>query len=135
MPATPTQVVTGLKNRLALISGLRTFSYQPPQINPPQAFPVINNIRYHRAMAGGYVEYDVTCYVIVGRYTDDRAFAALDEYLAYSGNKSIRQILEGDETLGGTCQSLTVASSVNISSVNQADAEFLQIAVSVTVNG
>lgn len=135
MPATPTQVMNGLRVRLATISGLRAFSYQPPQINPPIGFPVINKIQYHRAMAGGLVEYDVTCYIIVGRYTDDRAFADLDAYLAYSGSKSIRAALEGDETLGGFCQSLTVASAININSISNGEAEFLQIALNVTVNG
>jgi hypothetical protein len=86
-------------------------------------------------MGGGLVVYDCIVYVIVGRYTDDRANADLDDYLAYSGAKSIRAILEGDETLGGVAQSLTVASSADITSINQADAEFLQIATQVTVNG
>lgn len=135
MPATPTQVLAGLKTRLATISGLRTFQFQPSQLNPPVAYPVINSVNYHRAMGGGLVVFDCTVYVIVGRYTDDRANADLDGYLAYSGAKSIRAALEGDETLGGVAQSLTVNSSTDISSIQQSDAEFLQIATQVTVNG
>lgn len=135
MPATATQVLTGLKNRLSLISGLRTFNHQPSQVNPPVAYPVINQVNYHRAMGGGLVVYDCVVYVIVGRYTDDRANSDLDDYLAFTGAKSLRATLEGDETLGGVAQSLTVASSTDISSVSQGDAEFLQIATQVTVNG
>jgi hypothetical protein len=135
MAATASQVLNGLKDRLATISGLRTFSFQPPQLNPPVAFPVITQVNYHRAMRGGLVVYDCVVYVIVGRYTDDRANADLDGYLAFSGAKSIRAALEGDETLGGVAQSLTVNSSTDISSVQQSDAEFLQIATQVTVNG
>ena len=135
MAATASQVVLGLKNRLATITGLRTFSYQPSQINPPVAFPVINQVNYHRAMRGGLVVFDCVVYVITGRYTDDRANADIDDYLAFSGAKSIRAALEGDETLGGVAQSLTVASSTDITSVSQGDAEFLQIATQVTVNG
>jgi hypothetical protein len=135
MAATATQVLTGLKNRLATISGLRTFSYQPSQINPPIAFPVINQVNYHRAMGGGLVVFDCVVYVIVGRYTDDRANQDLDDYLAFSGAKSLRAAIEADETLGGVAQSLTVASSTDITSVSQGDAEFLQIATQVTVNG
>jgi len=104
-------------------------------VNPPVAFPVINQVNYHRAMGGGLVVYDCVVYVIVGRYTDDRANTDLDDYLAYSGAKSIRAILEGDETLGGVAQSLTVASGSDITSISQGDAEFLQIATQVTVNG
>jgi hypothetical protein len=114
---------------------LRTFSYQPSQINPPIAFPVINQVNYHRAMGGGLVVFDCVVYVIVGRYTDDRANQDLDDYLAFSGAKSLRAAIEADETLGGVAQSLTVASSTDITSVSQGDAEFLQIATQVTVNG
>lgn len=135
MAATPSQVLAGLKARLATITGLRTFQFQPSQLNPPVAYPVINSINYHRAMRGGLVVYDCVVYVIVGRYTDDRANADLDGYLAFSGAKSIRAALEGDETLGGVAQSLTVNGSTDISAIQQSDAEFLQIATQVTVNG
>ena len=135
MPATPSQVVTGLKNRLATITGLRAFSYQPSSLNPPVGFPVINRIEYHGAMQGGLVIYDCTVYVIVGRYTDDRAFDTADDFLAFSGAKSIRAVLEGDQTLGSVAQSLTVESAANISAVNVADQDFLQVALQVTVNG
>lgn len=135
MPATPSQVVTGLKNRLATITGLRAFSYQPSALNPPVGFPVINRIEYHGAMQGGLVIYDCTVYVIVGRYTDDRAFDNADDFLAFSGTKSIRAAIEADETLNGVAQSLVVDSAANISSVNVADQDFLQVALQVTVNG
>lgn len=135
MAATPSQVMNGLKDRLARINGVRAFSYQPPALNPPVAFPVINRIEYHGAMQGGLVIYDCTVYVIIGRYSDDRAFETADEYLAFAGQKSVRAALEGDETLGGVAQSLTVASGTNISSVNVADQDFLQVALQVTVNG
>jgi hypothetical protein len=135
MPATPSQVVTGLKNRLATISGLRTFNYQPSSLNPPVGFPLINRIQYHGAMGGGLVIYDCTVYVIVGRYTDDRAFDDADDYLAYSGAKSVRAALEGDQTLGGIAQSLTVENGASISSVNAVDQDFLQVSLQVTVNG
>lgn len=135
MPATPSQVVTGLKARLATITGLRTFSFQPSSLNPPVGFPVINRIEYHRAMGGGLVVFDCSVFVIVGRYSDDRAFADADDFLAFSGAKSIRAAIEGDETLAGVAQSLTVGSGANISSVNVADQDFLQVALQVTVNG
>lgn len=135
MAASPSQVVTGLKARLATITGLRTFSFQPSSLNPPVGFPVINRIEYHGAMRGGLVIFDCTVYVIVGRYSDDRAFNDADDFLAFSGAKSIRAAIEGDETLGGVAQSLTVASGANISSVNVADQDFLQVALQVTVNG
>ena len=44
MPATVSQVATGLATRLATISGLRTYTYQPEQLNPPFAYPQINRV-------------------------------------------------------------------------------------------
>ncbi len=135
MPATASQVRSGLATRLATISGLRAFSYQPSQLNPPVGYPVITQVRYHGMMGGGMPIYDCTVYVIVGRYTDDRANADLDGYLAYSGAKSLRAALEADPTLGGVAQSIIVSSSTDISSLTQADQEFIQVATQLTVNG
>jgi len=135
MPATVSQVATGLANRLATISGLRTSAYQPEQLNPPFAFPILNRIEYHRAFSGGDVVMDWTVNVIVGRYVDRNAFATLDDYLSYSGAKSVRAAIEGDKTLGGVCQTLVLPSGANITSLSSADAEFLQIQFQVTVHG
>jgi hypothetical protein len=134
MPATVSQVATGLKNRLATISGLRTFDYQPEQLNPPVGFPVIDSIEYHRAMGGGDVTMRFNVFVIVGRYLDRVAHANLDAYLSYSGASSLRAALEGDRTLGGVAQTLIVDSSTSISSLTVAEADFLQIVSSVTVH-
>jgi hypothetical protein len=135
MPATVSQVATGLKNRLSTISGLRTFNYQPEQLNPPVAYPVLNSITYHRAFGGGNVEMFWSVFVVVGRYTDSRAFELCDDFLAYSGVKSLRAAIEGDKTLGGVCQSLVVSSSISIQPQTQADAEFLTVRVDLTVHG
>ena len=135
MPATVSQVATGLATRLATISGLRTSAYQPEQLNPPFAFPTLNRIEYHRAFAGGDVVMDWTVNVIVGRYVDRNSFAILDDYLSYSGAKSVRAAIEGDKTLGGVCQTLVLPSGANIMSLSSADAEFLQIQFQVTVHG
>ena len=135
MPATVSQVATGLANNLATISGLRTSAYQPEQLNPPFAFPTLNRIEYHRAFAGGDVVMDWTVNVIVGRYVDRNSFAILDDYLSYSGVKSVRAAIEADKTLGGVCQTLVLPSGANITSLSSADAEFLQIQFQVTVHG
>ena len=127
MSATVTQIATALAARLGTISGLRTFNYQPEQINPPVAFPVLNTITYHRAFAGGDVVTDWGLVVIVGRYTDSRAFAALDGFLSYSGASSIRAAIEGDKTLGGVVKALILSNGAQIMPQEQADAEFLMV--------
>lgn len=134
MAATVSQVATGLATRLGTITGLRTYNYQPEQLNPPIAFPVLNSVEYHRAFNGGDVVMNYTITVIVGRYLDRTAHALLDEFLSYSGTKSIRAALEADQTLGGVVHTLVVPSGADISSLSSADAEFLQIQISVTVH-
>lgn len=127
MAATVTQVATGLATRLATIPNLRTFNHQPDQINPPIAFPVLAAINYHRAFAGGDVITDWGIVVIVGRYTDSRAFAALDGYLSYDGASSIRLAIEGDKTLGGIAKTLILSNGAQVMPQEQADAEFLMV--------
>jgi hypothetical protein len=135
MPATISQVATGLQTRLATISGLRTFSYQPEQENPPFAYPEINSVDYHRAFSGGDVVMNWTIYVIVGRWLDRTAHAALDDYLSYSGAKSIRAAIEADQTLGGVCSTLIVRSGADITSLDANGAQFLVIQLQVEVHG
>lgn len=135
MPATVSQVAIGLANRLSTISGLRVSTYQPEQLNPPFAYPQINRIEYHRAYGGGDVVMDWTVHVVVGRWLDRTAHAALDDYLSYSGAKSIRAAIEGDTSLGGVCSTLIVRSGLDISSLDANGAEFLQIQLQVEVHG
>lgn len=134
MPATVSQVADGLKARLATISGLRTFSYQPEQVNPPVAFPVLESIDYHKAFGGGDVRMQFTIIVIVGRYLDRVAHANLDGFLSFDGATSLRAAIEGDRTLGGVAQTLVMDSSLSIGALAVAEAEFLQVSFSVLVH-
>jgi hypothetical protein len=134
MPATVSQVATGLAARLGTITGLRTYTYQPEQLNPPFAYPDLTRVQYHRAFAGGDVVMDWTIHVIVGRYLDRTAHASLDGYLSYDGASSIRAAIEADRTLGGVCQTLILAEGANISALTQGDADFLQITLDCQVH-
>jgi len=134
MPATVSQVAEGLKARLATVTGLRTFSYQPEQVNPPVAFPVLDSIDYHRAFGGGDVQMRFTIIVIVGRYLDRVAHTNLDGFLSFSGATSLRAAIEGDKTLGGVANTLVMDSSLSIGSLAIAEAEFLQVSFSVLVH-
>jgi len=134
MPATVSQAAAGLATRLATVSGLRTSSFQPEQLNPPQAFPVLTNVEYHRAMNGGDVRMSFDVIVIVGRYVDRLAHSRLDDYLSYSGASSIRAALEGDRTLGGVAQTLHVEGGAQIETVAVAEGDFLQVSFNVSVH-
>jgi len=72
--------------------------------------------------------------VIVGRYLDRVAHANLDGFLSYSGASSVRAALEADKTLGGVVQTSVLDSSMEIDSLSVAEAEFLQIQLSLRVH-
>lgn len=135
MAATVSQVMTGLKDRLATISGLRAFAFQPDYINPPTAFPVLNEITYHGAFGGGDVLFDGVVQVIVGGISDRMTQGLLDGYASYSGATSVRAALEGDLTLGGVANTLVVSRSAGIRRITIGDAEFVQVEIAFQVHG
>ena len=127
MAATISQVNAGIKTRLATISGLRVFDYMPDAVNPPLAFPVLTGIEYHKAFSGGDVQFSYNIGVVVGRVSERTAQTTLDQFMSYSGASSIRAALEGDKTLGGIVDTLTLSSSANISSLAIGDANFITV--------
>lgn len=135
-PATVKQVATAIQTRLATISGLRTYNYQPEQLTPPVAYPELSSVTYHRTMGNGsaLTQMDWTIRVIVGRYTDRTAHDLLDQYLSATGSNSVRAAIEADTTLGGVVQAVILSSSTDITSLSNADAEFLQIQFTLTVH-
>jgi len=134
MPATVSQVADGIKVRLATVSGLRTFSYQPEQLNPPVAFPVLESVEYHRAFGGGDVQMRWQIFVIVGRYLDRVAHSNLDGFLSFSGATSLRAAIEADRTLGGVVNTLVLDSGMSVGSLTVAEADFLQVQCSLLVH-
>ena len=126
MTATITQVKTGLAARLATITGLRTYAYQPDQLNAPMAYSNLNTITYHRTF-GGMTEQEYTVTVIVARATERTAEASVDGFTAYDGTTSVRAAIEADRTLGGVVDDLIVESATGIQSVSANDTEYLSV--------
>lgn len=126
MTATITQVKTGLAARLATITGLRTYAYQPDQLNAPMAYSNLDSITYHRTF-GGMTEQQYTVTVIVARATERTAEASVDGYTAYSGTTSVRAAIEADRTLGGVVDDLIVESATGIQSISANDTEYLSV--------
>ena len=133
MSANISQLAAGLKVRLNTIAGLRTFTYQPEQIQPPVAYPVLDSVNYHKSFGNGIVSTDWSIYIIVGRYTDSRAHELLDGFLSTSGATSVITAIEGDKTLGGTANTLILNSGASIQPQTQGDAEFLTVRFSCLV--
>ena len=134
MPATITQVKDGLKARIESVSGLRAFDHQPDQVNPPFAFPTLDNITYHRTgMASGGVVMDFTITLILNRASERTAQEALDQYMSWDGAKSLRAAIEADRTLGGVCDDLQVNGAENLTNIDANDTLYLAVDFKVTV--
>ena len=134
MPATISQVKDGLKAAIQTISGLRAFDYQPDQVNPPFAWPTLDEIRYHQTgFAAGGVVMDFTITLVVQRVSERVAQDALDQYMAWTGTKSLRAAIEADRTLGGVCEDLIVGSAGNFTNIDANDTLYLTVDFKVTV--
>lgn len=116
---------TGLANRVATISGLRTSATVPDNPTPPQAVVYLNRIDYDVAMGRGCDEYEFTILVIVGRAADRVAQTSLDVYCDPSGMTSIKAAVEGDTTLGGKALDCRIKEMRSQSSITVGDTTFL----------
>lgn len=133
MTATVTEVKQGLANRLATITGLRAFAYQPDQLNAPIAFSMLDNILYHRTMATAMTEMSFTVTVIVCKADSRSAQSQVDPYVSATGASSVKAAIEGDRTLGGKVDDLVVNSAGGMQIVNAEDGDYLSVDFNVTV--
>lgn len=133
MATTVSQIKTGLKTQLATISGLNAKDYQPDNVSPPYAWPMLDGITYHGAMGGGLVTYEFTVSVVVSRVVEKDAQTKLDNYLSWDGTTSVRAAIEADKTLGGVASNLIVKSAGNISTIDIGDVSYFAVDFAVTV--
>lgn len=133
MAATISQVNTGLKNRLATISGLRTYEYQPDEVRPPISFPQITAVEYHSAFGSGDCVFRATIQTVCGKVSDRSAQALLDGFASNNGASSIRGAIEGDPTLGGIVSTLSVQRSGSINYIKAGEADFLTFDIEVVI--
>ena len=104
----PSQVRDALKTRLQTISGLRVYEVIPEPVTPPCAIVGQLDFTFDIDNARGLDQANVDIYVIVQRFSERAGQDKLDGYLAGTGATSIKAAIEGDRTLGGTCQTLRV---------------------------
>lgn len=131
--STITEISDAIKNSLTVIPGLRVYDYLPDQINPPLAYVGIQQVNYHGAFRGGNPITTYTVVVIVGRVNERTSQRALDEFLAYDGDRSVRAAIEADPTLDGVIQSLIVTDGGNLAPLTMGDVTYVSIDFSVTV--
>ena len=134
MAATITSAAEGLRERLATIIGLRVYDHIADSFQPPAAMVSIDSVDYHQAFRGGDSVYTFTVSVMVARADDRTAQRKLDEFLSYSGDRSVREAIETDTTLGGRIQACVVESGGNIAAIQINEATYLGVEFTVTVH-
>jgi len=128
-----TDLRTGLANRLATISGLRSSAYIPDNPQPPVAVVMPGRIQYDTAFGRGSDEYQFTIMLIVGRVADRASQTNLDAYCASSGSTSVKAAVEGDRTLGEKALDCRVTEMTNQGSLAIGDVTYHTAEFSVTV--
>ena len=134
MAATITEAAEGLRERLATIIGLRVYDHLPDTISVPMAAVAIDEVTYHRAFQGGDPIYRFVITVLVARSEERTAQRKLEDYLSYSGDRSVRQAIETDMTLGDRVQTCVVDRGGNIQPVSINEATYLAVDFTVTVH-
>jgi hypothetical protein len=97
-----------LKANLQTITGLRVYDLIPDVIVPPCAVVGQLDFTFDIDNARGLDQASVDIYVIVQRISERSGQEKLDNFLAGSGNGSIKTALESDRALGGLVDTLRV---------------------------
>ncbi len=145
MTLTPSDIRRGLADRLSTIDGLRASPWVIGDVVPPAAVVIPGDpsrknayaINYDCTMGRGSDDYLFTVIVMVSNKVERASQEALDQYLAGSGPLSIKQAIEGEQTLGGIVHFTNVTAVrdyglVNYGGQNYVGAEFV---VEVTASG
>lgn len=130
---TLTGIKQGLANNLASITGLRTSSVIPEQVNPPVAIIALNSIDYDTTFRRGLDTYTFTVTVIVGRADARTGQNTLDAYAAPTGTYSVKSAIELDRSLGGVANDTRATGLSNYGNLTIGELNYLAAEWSVTV--
>ena len=130
----PSNVRSGLKTRLATISGLKTYDYIPDSVNVPGAVVGQLDLDFDASLNRGLDRASCTILLIVGRMSESAGQTKLDGYLASSGSTSVKAAIEADVTLGGAVQTLRVTNAT-AGSVQVAATDYLAYRYTVELIG
>lgn len=123
--ASISELRSGIATNLATISGLRTGSTIPDNVNPPFAIIAPSSVQYHQAYHNGLSTYNFTITLVVGRASERSAQNALDAYCSPTGSSSIRGAIELDRTLSGKAFDCLVTGMRNYGSISLGDNTYL----------
>lgn len=96
------------RNLRGNIRGLQAQPYVMSQPTPPSADVRRGPVEYDQAFQQGVTHWTMLVRVFVAGAQDKGAQANLDSYLSPEGDRSIKQAIESDPTLGGLVSDLQV---------------------------
>lgn len=99
--ASLTAVRNGLKERAETISRVTGYARPVGEVNVPAVVVMPGQIVFDDTMERGSDLLSFTLVLLVADSDSDLAQQQLDDYLAGSGDKSLKAAIEGDQTLGG----------------------------------
>lgn len=123
----------GIATNLATITGLRTGSTIPENVNPPFAIVAPSSMTYHMAMRNGMTTYNFVITLVVSRADARSGQNALDAFCSSTGSSSIRSAVESDRTLGGKAFDCVVTQMRNYGSLAIGDNTYLAAEFDLTV--
>lgn len=131
--ASISELRAGIAANLATITGLRTGSTIPENVNPPFAIVAPSSMTYHMAMRNGMTTYNFVVTLVVKRADARSGQNELDAFCSSTGSSSIRSAVESDRTLGGKAFDCVVTQMRNYGSLSIGDNTYLAAEFDLTV--
>ena len=123
-----------LKNNLQTITNMRVYDTIPDIVTPPCAVVGQLDFTFDIDNMRGLDQASVDVYVIVQRISERTGQDKLDNFLAGSGNGSIKTAIESDRSLGGLVDTLRVITAES-GTYTSGDQSFLSYRYNVTIWG
>lgn len=127
-------IMTGLGNALATISGLRVYPFPADRIETPAAILNLPETPYDVTLSSRADEWTLPTWVLVAKADDKAAFSEMVGYLDAEGIKSVRGAVDADYTLGGACDTAQVTHAKPMY-ITVAGTEYLAVEFTVEVFG
>lgn len=125
---------TGIKNQLALITGLNVYDTIPDSMMVPCAIvgmPAV--VEYDYAFRSAVIKTTIPVRLYAMPVLEDQAQQALDAYVATEGASSVRSAIDLDPSLGGVAHSTRVVSAQGYGAYDMGEVQYLGVEFSVEV--
>lgn len=125
---------TGLKDQLALITGLNAYDTIPDSIMVPCAIVGMPSmVEYDYSFRAGIIKTTIPVRLYAMSVLEDQAQQALDSYVATEGALSVRSAIDLDPSLGGVAHSTRVVSAQGYGAYDMGEVQYLGVEFTVEV--